>query len=111
MSIPGSNQTPNSKPKPQKYSFLFLIIPLAIMFLSSNLMINYLFGPKTEEAPYNEFLSAVEEQRIHSVELTYERISYTLKEDTRDPKTIYYTTPLPYVELTDMVPKLQAGGA
>ena len=111
MSIPGSNQNPNSKKNPQKYSFLFLIIPLMIMFLSGNLMINYLFGPKTEEAPYNEFLSAVEEQRVHSVELTYERISYTLKEDTRDPKTIYYTTPLPYVELTDMVPKLHAGGA
>ncbi|MBR4309259.1 MAG: ATP-dependent zinc metalloprotease FtsH [Oscillospiraceae bacterium] len=107
---PNKKSNPN-KPKTPKQSFLVLLLPALVMFLLSNYLINYFFGAKTKEVPYNEFLTAVEEQKIHSVKLTYEEISYTLKEDTADPKTEYYTTPLPYVELTDMIPKLQAGGA
>ena len=87
-----------------------VLIAVGLFFLSGPMMAQILgIGPK--EVPYNQFLDAVAQKDIHEVEIAYERISYNLKSDTQKNKTVYYTTPLPYVELTDMVPPLWAGGA
>ena len=87
-----------------------VLVAVGLFFLSGPMMAQILgIGPK--EVPYNQFLDAVAQKDIHEVEIAYERISYNLKSDTQKNKTVYYTTPLPYVELTDMVPPLWAGGA
>ena len=89
---------------------LVALIMIGLFFLSGPLMTEILgFGAK--EVPYNEFLDAVDKQEIAQVEIAYEKISFTRKDDTQKPKTVYYATPLPYVELTDLVHPLWESGA
>ncbi len=95
----------------QRLSVVLVVAIMVGLFFLSGPMVKRVMGFKQEEVPYNVFLEAVNDKQIYEVELAYERISYTRKDDTRDPKTVYYTTPLPYVELTNMIPALWSGGA
>ena len=95
----------------QRMSYLIIAVIMIGLFFASGPMVNSLMGPRQEEVPYNIFLEAVNDKQIEKVELAYERISYVRKDDTQKVKTIYYTTPLPYVELTNMIPALWNGGA
>ncbi len=89
---------------------LVVLVMIGLFFLSGPMMSEILgFGAK--EVPYNEFLDAVDKQEIDKVEIAYEKISFTRKDDTQKTKTIYYATPLPYVELTDLVRPLWESGA
>ena len=89
---------------------LTVLIMIGLFFLSGPLM-SELLGFGAKEVPYNEFLDAVDKQEIDQVEIAYEKITYTRKDDTQKTKTNYYTIPLPYVELTDLVYPLWQGGA
>ena len=89
---------------------LIAAIMVGLFFISGSLM-DILLGVREEEVPYNVFLEAVNDRQIEEIELGVERIIYTRKDDTGDPKIRYYTTPLPYVETTNMIPALWSGGA
>ena len=95
----------------QRLSYVLIVAIMIGLFFLSDAMVDSIFGLKAEEVPYNVFLEAVNDKQIQKVELAYEKISYTRKDDTGKPQKIYYTTPLPYVELTNMIPALWSGGA
>ncbi len=112
--MPNSNENKNQNNQDrnrQRMSYFLIVAIMIGLFFVSGPMVNRILGIKEEEVPYNVFLEAVNDQQIQEVELAYERISYTRKDDPKDPKVIYYTTPLPYVELTNMIPALWSGGA
>ncbi len=89
---------------------LVVLVMIGLFFLSGPIMTE-LLGLGAKEVPYNKFLDAVDRKEIAEVEIAYEKISFTRKDDTQKNKTIYYTTPLPYVELTDLVRPLWESGA
>ena len=95
----------------QRFTYVLILAVMVGLFFLSGPMVEGLMGFRQKEVPYNEFLEAVNDQQIDKVELAYERISYTRKDDTKEIPTIYYTTPLPYVEMTNMIPALWNGGA
>ncbi len=107
---PQGNRNKSGANHPKK-PIIMGIATLVLLFILGNLLLNGLFGVREKEVPYNEFLQAVEDKRVKKIELAYEQISYTLKDDNSKRQTIYYTVPLPYVELTDMIPALRESGA
>ncbi len=112
--MPNSNENKNQNNQDrnrQRVSYFLIVAIMIGLFFLSGPMVNRILGIEEKEVPYNVFLEAVNDQQIQEVELAYERISYTRKDDPNDPKVIYYTTPLPYVELTNMIPALWNGGA
>ncbi len=112
MSNP-SNGNRNTDPNRGKQKLPFFVIAaicIGLFFLSGQMM-NKLLGAEQKEVTYDVFLQAVEDQQVYEVELAYETISYTRKDDDQKNRTIYYTTPLPYVELTNLVPALRNGEA
>ena len=100
----------NNRPQKKKVSMVLVIVCLLLVSLVFSEVSNNLLGTKTKQVSYNTFLNAIASKDIKEVELEYERISYTLKSDN-DAKIVYYTVPLPYVELTNLIPELQASGA
>ena len=104
------NNPKNNQPKKPIIPLILLILSFAIFALIGNELSGGLFGTKTKNVSYSTFLDAVEAKDVKEVELEYERISYTLKSDN-DAKIVYYTVPLPYVELTNLIPELRASGA
>ncbi|MBP3412972.1 MAG: ATP-dependent zinc metalloprotease FtsH [Oscillospiraceae bacterium] len=112
MSNP-SNGNRNTDPNRGKQKLPFFVIAaicIGLFFISGQMM-NKLLGAEQKEVTYDVFLQAVEDQQVYEVELAYETISYTRKDDDQKNRTIYYTTPLPYVELTNLVPALRNGEA
>ncbi len=106
-----ADNSPNNTPKKApKLPLILLILSFALFTLIGSELSGSLFGPKEKKVSYSTFLNAVAAKDVKEVELEYERISYTLKSDN-DAKIIYYTVPLPYVELTNLIPELQASGA
>ncbi len=103
------NNPKNKQSKAPKTPLILLIVSLVLFALIGNELSSSLFGPKEEKVSYSTFLNAVANQDVKAVELEYERISYTLKSDKEN--ILYYTVPLPYVELTNLIPELQASGA
>ena len=95
----------------QGFTYVLILAIMVGLFFLSGPMVEGLMGFRQKEVPYNVFLEAINDQQIDKVELAYERISYTRKDDTKEIPTIYYTTPLPYVEMTNMIPALWNGGA
>ena len=100
----------NNRPQKKTVSMVLVIVCLLLVSLVFSEVSNNLLGTKTKQVSYNTFLNAIASKDIKEVELEYERISYTLKSDN-DAKIVYYTVPLPYVELTNLIPELQASGA
>ena len=106
-----NNDMDDRNRKRQRLSYVLIAAIVIGLFFLSGSMMNSILGVQEKEVPYNVFLEAVNDQQIEKVELAYERISYTRKDDKSDPKIVYYTTPLPYVEMTNMIPALWNGGA
>ena len=91
----GNNHNDNEPRRPKKQQIWAIIAAILIFFLSYRMM-GILFAPEEKEVTYDVFIVAAQKGEIEKVELAYERISYTLKADTEEQKTIYYTVPLPY---------------
>jgi len=109
MNQNNGRQGPDRNKQRMRYALTVLIM-IGLFFISGPMM-SELLGFGAKEVPYNQFLDAVDKQEIHEVEIAYERISFTRKDDTQSTKTVYYTVPLPYVELTDLVRPLWESGA
>ena len=104
----------NSDPKQQndnkpKFSILALILLVVVFTFFGNQIIRLFTASKQEQVTYDRFLSAANDDLIHSAEISTDQIAYTLREDVEnDRKMIYYTTRLPDVELTGIVDTMQA---
>ena len=111
MANPTQGNNNNSENRGPKKQQLWAIAAAVLIFILSYQLMGSLFAPAEKEVTYDVFLTAAQKGEIDEVELAYEQISYTLKADSSGQKTIYYTVPLPYVELTNLVPTLLDGGA
>ena len=106
----------NSNPKQQndnkpKFSILALILLVIVFTFFGNQIMRLFTASKQEQVTYDRFLSAANDDLIHSAEISTDQITYTLREDVEnDRKMIYYTTRLPDVELTGIVDTMQANG-
>ena len=110
--MPNSNQNNDQNNQNRARRWISTVMVIAIMvglFFLSGPMVNRIMGVKKEKVSYDVFVDAVNEKQIDEIELAYDRISYTRKDDTHDPKIVYYTIPLPYVDLNDTVPQLWYG--
>lgn len=76
----------NKKKKPLYYYYFIIMI---VIILLNSFLSSWLINASREEVTYNEFQSALANQRIDEVEIEDETITYTLKND--DKKKSYYT--------------------
>ncbi len=102
-----SNPDPknNQNNKPSRMPILLLVIAALVLTVFGNRIVNWFLYGDQKEVTYDEFLSAVAEDRIEEIQIGEEQILYTLREDEK--KIEYYTNRIPGSDISDVTNMLR----
>ena len=95
----------NQNNKPSKLPILLVVIVALVLTLFGNRIMNRLLYGDQKEVSYDEFLSAVAEDRIEEIKIGEEQILYTLREDEKEIE--YYTNRIPGSDISDVTNMLR----
>ena len=82
-----NDRKPDNRDKKPKGNLWITLIITAAVILTVSLIYNQVLHSMQEESTYNHFLEAKTNNTLEEVELQYDRIIYSIKEDD----TVYYT--------------------
>ena len=100
-----NNQNNNNR---QRNSILALIVIVLLVTVFWNQIYRMILSSGEKEVTYDVFLSQLEKDAIHEVEIGTEYITFTLRSEKDDARpTAYVTQRLPGVELTPLVEQMK----
>ena len=95
----------NQNNKPSKLPILLLVIAALLLTVFGNRIMNWFLYGDQKEVTYDEFLSAVAEDRIEEIKIGEEQILYTLRDDEKEIE--YYTSRIPGSDISDVTNMLR----
>ncbi|MBQ8586510.1 MAG: ATP-dependent zinc metalloprotease FtsH [Oscillospiraceae bacterium] len=95
--------------KPSKLPILLLVIAALVLTLFGNRILDWFISSNQKEVTYDEFLTAVAEDRIKEVDIGEDYIKYILRDDEKE--TEYYTNRIPGADISDVTNMLRRNDA
>ena len=95
--------------KPSKLPILLLVIAALVLTLFGNRILDWFISSNQKEVTYDEFLTAVAEDRIKEVDIGEDYIKYILRDDEKE--TEYYTNRIPDADISDVTNMLRRNDA
>lgn len=93
----------NKKKKPLYYYYFIIMI---VLILLNSFFSGFLYHSRQQEVSYNEFQTALKENKIDEVQIENETITYTLKNDEKQLR--YYTGNMQDPSLTEQLTEAKA---
>ena len=114
---PNSNQNQNKKPDNDNRSPLQKYLPSIILALTLTLLINTIYSSivsaKTKEISYTEFLAMAEDDEVHEIQFTTDRILIVTRDEAEkneSSRITYYTGIIKNMDVTELVGSLRENG-
>ena len=94
----------NKKP----FIFYYLIVLAVVIVL--NILVTSIFGTKTQEVSYSEFVQMIENNQVAVVEVQEDQIAFALKSDTDSGRAVSQVFVTGKMEDPDLMQRLEDHG-